>query len=144
MRAALLIQHATRMRHIVTSFVAPLAPPYFSTLSHFREKVTEHKMCVLIFSTTFVQIFLILRRTLRDIVINVIIYSCKVPFLIVGFLRNWNFLDSFWKTQISSLIKIFSVRAELFHAGGRTNMTKLIVAFRNFSNAPKNTDFFAS
>jgi hypothetical protein len=31
---ALLIQHATRMRHIVTSFVAPLAPPYFSTLSH--------------------------------------------------------------------------------------------------------------
>jgi hypothetical protein len=30
---ALLIQHATRMRHIVTSFVAPLAPPYFSTLT---------------------------------------------------------------------------------------------------------------
>ena len=55
---ALLIQHATRMCHIVTSFVAPLAPPYFSTLSHkrhdFREKVIEHKMCVLIFSTTFV------------------------------------------------------------------------------------------
>ena len=55
---ALLIQHATRMRHVVTSFVAPLAPPYFSTLSHkrhdFPEKVTEHKMCVLIFYTTFV------------------------------------------------------------------------------------------
>jgi hypothetical protein len=29
-----LIQLATRMRHIVTSFVAPLASPYFSTLSH--------------------------------------------------------------------------------------------------------------
>ena len=28
--------------------------------------------------------------------------------------------------------------AELFHAGGRTDMTKLIVAFRNFANAPKN------
>ena len=55
---ALLIQHATRMRHIVTSFVAPLAPPYFSTLSHkrhdFREKVIEHKMCVWIFCTTFI------------------------------------------------------------------------------------------
>ena len=40
---ALLIQHATRMCHIVTSFVAPLAPPYFSTLSHkrhdFRKKI---------------------------------------------------------------------------------------------------------
>jgi hypothetical protein len=35
------IQHAIRLRHIVTSFVAPLAPPHFST-SHkqrdFREK----------------------------------------------------------------------------------------------------------
>jgi len=32
--------------------------------------------------------------------------------------------------------------AELFHAGGRTDgqtdMTKLIVAFRNFAKAPKN------
>ena len=27
---------------------------------------------------------------------------------------------------------------ELFHAGGRTDMTKLIIAFRNFANAPKN------
>ena len=55
---ALLMQHATRMRHIVTSFVAPRSPLYFSTLSHkrcnFRKTVTEHKMCVFIFSTTFV------------------------------------------------------------------------------------------
>jgi hypothetical protein len=38
---------------------APVAPLYiFSTVPHkwqdFRENVTEHKMCVLIFSTTFV------------------------------------------------------------------------------------------
>ena len=57
---ALLIQHATRMRHIVTSSVAPQDPPNFSTLSHKRhdfrkkKKVTVHKMCVLIFSTAFV------------------------------------------------------------------------------------------
>jgi len=30
-----------------------------------------------------------------------------------------------------------SVRAELFHADGRTDMAKLIVAFRNFLQAPK-------
>jgi len=42
---------------------------------------------------------------------------------------------------------ILQVGAELFHAGQtdrRTDMTKLIVAFRNISNAPKNrllTDF---
>ena len=55
---ALQIQHKTCMRLIVTSFVTPLAPPYFSTLSHkrcdFRKKVTEYKMFAFIFSTTFV------------------------------------------------------------------------------------------
>jgi hypothetical protein len=34
---ALLIQHATRMRHVVTSFAAPLAPP----LSHKRRNFLE-------------------------------------------------------------------------------------------------------
>ena len=35
-------------------------------------------------------------------------------------------------------MKIRSVGAELFHEDGRTDMTKLIVAFRNFANTPKN------
>jgi hypothetical protein len=37
-------------------------------------------------------------------------------------------------------MKIGSVGAELFYADGRTDMTKLTVAFRNFANAPKTTD----
>jgi hypothetical protein len=40
------------------------------------------------------------------------------------------------KALISSFIKISPVGAELFHADGRTDM-KLIVAFRNYANAPK-------
>jgi len=35
-------------------------------------------------------------------------------------------------------MKILPKEAELFRDDGRTNMTKLVVAFRNFSNAPKN------
>jgi len=35
-------------------------------------------------------------------------------------------------------MKIHPVGAELFHADGRTDMTKLIVSFRNSTNAPKN------
>ena len=33
-------------------------------------------------------------------------------------------------------MKIRPVGAELFHAEGRTDMTELIVAFRNFAQAP--------
>ena len=38
-------------------------------------------------------------------------------------------------------MKIRLVGAELFHADGRTDMTKLIVAFRNFAKAPKHVKF---
>jgi hypothetical protein len=35
-------------------------------------------------------------------------------------------------------MKIHPVGAELFHADGQTDLTKLIVAFHNFTKAPKN------
>jgi hypothetical protein len=46
-------------------------------------------------------------------------------------------------------MKIRALRAELFHAGGRaggrtkgqTEMTKLIVAFRNFANVPNHSTY---
>jgi hypothetical protein len=41
------------------------------------------------------------------------------------------------KAQTSDLIKIRPVGTELFYADGRTEMTKLIVAFHNSANAPK-------
>ena len=57
-RVALLMQHATRMRHIVLSLAASLAPPYFLTLPHkrhdFQKQVSEHEMCVLTLYTTFI------------------------------------------------------------------------------------------
>jgi hypothetical protein len=44
---------------------------------------------------------------------------------------NLNFLDRFSKkSQISRLIKIHPVGTELFHADGRTDITKVIVTFK--------------
>ena len=62
---ALVIQYTKRMRHIILSFVACLAVPHFSALSHkrhdFRKMFVEYKMC-LIFSITLSETFIILRR----------------------------------------------------------------------------------
>jgi hypothetical protein len=48
------------------------------------------------------------------------------------------FLDIFSKyTEISNFMKIRPVEAELSHMDGRTDMTKIMDAFRSFANAPK-------
>jgi hypothetical protein len=58
-------------------------------------------------------------------------YSCPV-------LMKLYFLDKFSKNnQISNFIKIRPLGTELFRADGQKD-TKLIVAFRNYTNAPKN------
>ena len=73
------------MRYIMSS-VACLTVPYFSTLSHkrhdFRKKVFKREVFVLIFSTFLSEIFIILRRIQRDIIITVHTSSCKVPVFI--------------------------------------------------------------
>ena len=53
--------------------------------------------------------------------------------------ETWIFFDSCSKnTQILNFMKIRPLEAELFNADRRTDMTKLIVTFLNFSNEPKN------
>jgi predicted transcriptional regulator len=116
-------QHAKNMRRIILSSAACLALPYFSSLSHknhdFREKITEHRVCVFISSTTSVwNVSHSKKNSARCH--NCTQVSREVP-IIVRLWGNLNFLNRFSKnTQISNLIKIRPLGAELFHADGRT------------------------
>jgi hypothetical protein len=53
--------------------------------------------------------------------------------------NNFSFLDMFAKdTQVSNFIKIHPMETKLYHADGWTDVSKLIITFRNFVNRPKN------
>jgi hypothetical protein len=99
-------------------------------------------MCVLIFFTILSETFLTLRINERDMIQHVYWSSCDVSFLLSDFNKNLDFRVRFSnKTQITSLLKICPVEADLYHAegqmDGQTDMTKLLVALCNFANAPK-------
>jgi hypothetical protein len=64
----------------------------------------------------------------------------KYLLFLSDFNETWIFSTDFReKPQISNFMKIRPMGSELFHSDERTDMTKLIVASRNFANAYKNS-----
>ena len=104
------------------------------------EYVIEHKMCFSHFSTMFAETFIILRRTEWDMIKNIYWSSCK-PLFLSDFNDTWIYsTDSSKNTQISDFTENPSSGSRAIPWGRsdrRTDMTKLIVAFRDFANAPK-------
>ena len=130
MLVALVIQH---VQCIAVSSAAYLTLQHFSTSSQTarvsEKKVTEHKMCVLIFATNLSESIFNLRRIHRDMIISL---HVKYP-LFLSRLMIFEFSQQ--STEIHSNIKFHRHRpvgAELFRADGQTDITKLIVAFEIF------------
>jgi hypothetical protein len=66
--------------------------------------------------------FLILRRTERDVIKDVYWFHVKYPLFSSDLNDSLNFLDRISrKNQMSNFMKILSVEAEFFHAGGTDN-----------------------
>ena len=68
------------------------------------------------------------------------LHVIKYPLLLLDFHETLLFLLRVLKNnQISNIKKYRPMEDELFLADGQSDMAKLIVDFRNFANAPKNT-----
>ena len=141
--------HRHRCKQCACAILSSSAWPavqYFSTFSHkrhdFRKKMFKclwtQNVCFDFSLQLLSEAFPILRRTERDLIRSVNWFSCTVPVILVRFSWKLNFLDRNSKnTQISNFLKFRPLGAELFHADGRTDVMKLIIAFRNFTKAPK-------
>jgi hypothetical protein len=97
-------------------------------------KNIEHKMCVLAFSVQFLYAtFLILRRIERGMIIKCVLvfaqstrYSCQI-LMKLEFCRH--IFEKYSNVKFHENPSILT--------DGRTDVTKLIVAFRNFAKAPE-------
>jgi hypothetical protein len=108
----------------ILSFVAFPPLVYFSTLPYkrhnFRKKVTEHKICLFIFSTTF-ETFPILRKIQQAVIKNAYWFSCQHSLFLSDF-NEKNYFNMVLKKY--SNIKFhgnISVGAYFLHEDGRTD-----------------------
>jgi hypothetical protein len=147
---ASVIQHALRMRRIIICGMSD--PTHITTLSHkrhdFWKNVIEHEMHILILSTILSQAFLILRRIWQNIIINVNRPSRKVPVSLGQILIQLEFSRQIFeiysniklRKQPSSGSRVVPCGRTDTQSNGltdtQTDIPKIIVAFRNFANAP--------
>ena len=139
---ALGIQHAMRMCHIVICGL-PCSTIFF-TLSHkqydLKKKLLNIKCGFWVSLQLLSETFLILRRSERDMIKNVYWSSCKVQVILVWSETNWIFSTEFRKVHKYQMSwKFFVLEPSCsMRTDRRTDVTKLIVAFRHCAKAPKN------
>ena len=142
----LVTQHAKRMRHIILSSVACPAVPYVSILPYndFRKKFLNIKCFFLFYLQLSFETFLNLKRIQQETVIRTQVFKSSIHSLFVSYFNEtWIFSTNYWKILTYEIFwtsdlwePIFSARTDR-QTDRQTDMTRRIVAFRNFANAPK-------
>jgi hypothetical protein len=136
------IPHAMSMRHsVICGLHRSTVLFHIISLTERFSKTSSGTQNVFLFSLQFLsETFLILRRNLRDMIEMYIGLHVKYPLFLSDFNETWIFSADFRKNpkhQIPCKPVPWKPNCSM-RADGRTDMTKLIVAFRNFANASKN------
>jgi hypothetical protein len=98
-----------------------------------KKKVTEHTMCLFIFSMSFVWNISHSEKNWARYDKKCMLVFMLSTCILVQFQWNLNFLNRLSKnTQISNLLKISLMGAELFHVDRQTEMMNLVIIFCNF------------
>jgi len=112
--------------------VACPAIPHFSTLSrkrhNFREKVIEHKMCVLMFCTILFETFFHSKNWASYDPICISVFTAKYPFFLLDFNETWIHSTDFPQTRKYQIPRK-RVQCEP-SCSTRTDMAKLRVVFK--------------
>jgi len=132
---ALDIRHAKRMLRITLPFAfCPAVPDYLTNGTIWGEKCWTQNVCVDFLQKFCLKHFHSKNKWAVYLPSMYELLHVKCPLLFSDFCWNLDFLCIFLKnTHISNFMKIPQLEAELFHADGRTDMTKLIVALRDFA-----------
>jgi len=144
------MQIAYLLRRVILSSVARPILPCIFTVSHkwhyFRKKLMNIK-CVFWFSLKLLsEIFFILNRIHRDIIINISRPSCKNTRcsyqILMKFEDSRHIFKKSWNINFHEYPPSRSRVLPSGRTGGQWDWTKLIVAFRNSANAPEYLSFF--
>ena len=105
----------------------PSCITFFHTVSwrgRFWKKIIycTHKMCLLVYSATLSETFLVLRRNERGMTKNMLVFMLSTGYSCQILMKLENFSKYFLKNpQIWNITTIRIMGAKLFHADGRTD-----------------------
>jgi len=124
--------------HMWTVRLYNIFPHYLINGTIFEKKSFSIK-CVLIFSTNLSETFFILKTTESDMSQIYTRLHAKYPLFLSDLKETWISRQIWEKYSNVRVHENLSSCSCVFHADLQTDMTKVIVAFRNFKNADQNS-----